>query len=102
MRNTTQASQALTRELSTDTRMIIRSAADVKRQLLMKYGSLSKAAKTLDVPYNQLSDVLNGRLHTSYILAAFKDDLKISDAEIEALFPRPMSAREYKLAQATA
>ena len=102
MRNTLSQSTLAHDLAQSGTQIPIREARDVKRALLCKYRTLSKAAQILDVDYTQLSHILNGRLHTSYILAAIKDDLSLTDAEIETLFPKPMSAREFKLAQASA
>ena len=102
MRNNNQSLTGLSETLNAERRIVIQSSADVKKALMLRHGTLSKAARDLDVPYNQLSDVLNGRLRTSYILAAFKEDLSLTDAQIDALFPKPMSAREFKLAQASA
>jgi hypothetical protein len=75
-----------------------KSRADVRRALLFKYKSLSRAAVMLNVDYSTLSHVLNGRLRTRHILDAIQADLNITDEQMQTMFPRPMSAREYQLA----
>ena len=102
MRNTLSQSTLAHDLAQSGSQIPIREARDVKRALLYKYRTLSKAAQVLDVDYNALSQVLNGRTRNSYILTAIKDDLSLTDTEISALFPKPMTAREFKLAQASA
>lgn len=104
MRNNAQTVSEINNLITDGTKnpVQITSAEDVKRTLLRRYHTLSNAAKKMDVDYTHLSHVLNGRLHTRYILATIQEEFSLSDSQIATLFPKPMNARDYKLAQASA
>lgn len=70
----------------------------LKLSLLYKHGTLTNAAKKLEVDYISLIHVLGGRVRTSYILDAIQEDLNLSHLIMDELFPRPLNAREHKLA----
>ena len=59
----------------------------VRARLILKHGSLTKAATNLAVPYLQLSHAMNGRQSTAWIVAAIQKDLRLSDAQVLACWP---------------
>ena len=59
----------------------------VRRALIMKHGSLTDAAKTLNVDYIHLSHVLSGRLYYIHIVAAIQTDLALTDAQVLKFWP---------------
>jgi len=55
--------------------------------LLMKYGSLTKAAKALSVDYIALSHVVNGRRNPIEFVKLIQSDLALSDEQVLKLWP---------------
>lgn len=59
----------------------------VRARLILKHGSLTKAATDLTVPYTRISMLLNGREHIAWIVAAIQKDLRLTDAQVLACWP---------------
>jgi len=65
----------------------IQSLADLKKAVIWKYGSLTNAAQKLNVKYIFLSNVLNGRLFTLYIINKLQEDLGLTNQQVLQLWP---------------
>lgn len=59
----------------------------VRSRLILKHGSLTKAAVVLAVPYLRLSHAMNGREYLAWIVAAIQKDLRLTDAQVLACWP---------------
>ncbi len=59
----------------------------LRRALVKKHGSLTKAAENLEVNYQTLSDVIGGRRHIIDIVTAIQHDLELSDVQVLGLWP---------------
>ena len=59
----------------------------LRRAIIVKHGSLTKAVTSLGVGFSQLSDVLNGRRHTANIIQAIQSDLGLTDEQVKDLWP---------------
>lgn len=59
----------------------------VRAMLLIKHGSLSQAAVTMQMPFVRLSMALNGRENIVWIVAAIQRDLELSNDQVLALWP---------------
>ena len=59
----------------------------LKITILMKHGTLTKAAKTLSVNYVTLSHVISGRRYPIEFIRLLQSDLGLSDDQVLELWP---------------
>ena len=59
----------------------------LRRALIIKHGSLTKAAENLELPFSSLSDVIGGRKNLIYIIATIQVDLDLADNQVLQLWP---------------
>lgn len=59
----------------------------VRAMLLLKHGNLSQAAIALQVPYNRLSQAVNGRESLVWVITAIQQDLELSNHQVLTLWP---------------
>jgi hypothetical protein len=55
--------------------------------LILKHGSLTKAAENLDIQFIRLSSVINGRENTVALITAIQFDLSLTDDQVLNLWP---------------
>jgi hypothetical protein len=65
----------------------IGSLRDVKRALIMKHGTLTKAANAMGVSFTRLSACIGGRECIVYVVVAIQRDLGLSDDRVLELWP---------------
>lgn len=65
----------------------INKLVDVKKALVLKHGSVTDASRTLAIPYNHLSDIVNGRRHYPSFVAIIQNDLQLSDTQVLRFWP---------------
>ena len=59
----------------------------LRTAIIMKYGSLTKAAESLDVKFFRFSSVVNGREDTIATVSKIQSDLALSDEQVLKLWP---------------
>jgi large exoprotein involved in heme utilization and adhesion len=60
---------------------------DLKRALILRYGSLSNAAIEMGVDYQALSDAINGRRYAITVVAALQREFGLSDKQVLEFWP---------------
>ncbi len=55
--------------------------------LIKKYGSLTRAAECINIPYIRLSAAIAGREQVVGIVAAIQKEMEMSNAQVLALWP---------------
>ncbi len=65
----------------------VKCREDIKRALLFKHKSLTKAATALKVDYIGLSHVIHGRIHYAGIIQALQKDLNLTDEQVLEFWP---------------
>ena len=74
--------------LATQIRQIsVKSREDIKRALLFKHKSLTKAATKIEVSYIGLSHVIHGRHYIVHIIQALQKDLNLTDDQVLEFWP---------------
>jgi hypothetical protein len=59
----------------------------LRRALVKKHGSLTRAAESLGVNYTRLSATIGGREHIINTVAIIQDDLELSNEQVLTLWP---------------
>ena len=65
----------------------VNSREDIKRALLFKHKSLTKASVAIKVNYIGLSHTIHGRIHYADIIQALQKDLNITDDQVLEFWP---------------
>ena len=65
----------------------VNSREDIKRALLFKHKSLTKAANCLIISYSELSHVIYNRRATNHVIHALQKDLNLTDDQVLEFWP---------------
>lgn len=60
---------------------------DLKRALILRYGSLSNAAMEMGINYQTLSDTLNNRRYAITVVSALQREFGLSDQQVLEFWP---------------
>ena len=59
----------------------------LRAALIMKHGSLTRAAENLNIPFGRLSAIVNGRENSIAQIAIIQSDLGLTDEQVLELWP---------------
>ena len=65
----------------------ITNRRDLKRALILRYGSLSNAAMEMGINYQTLSDTLNNRRYVINVVSAIQKEFGLSDQQVLEFWP---------------
>lgn len=65
----------------------IETRENLRTALIKKHGSLTRAAETLNLSFQSLSDALGGRRNLLYVVGTIQNDLGLSDDQVLDLWP---------------
>ena len=60
---------------------------DLKKALILRYGSLSNAAMEMGINYQTLSDTLNNRRYVITVVSALQREFGLSDQQVLEFWP---------------
>jgi len=59
----------------------------LRRVLILKHGSLTQAAESLELPFNRLNGAISGRESLLYVVDSIQSDLGLTNSQVLQLWP---------------